>query len=73
MKKSLKNPTTTSLLKDLDTIFKTAMVEGNLAIALKAKELQHKITQNDSSPHPTEFNITDLSDADLAQLIKKLT
>jgi hypothetical protein len=58
------------IFKDIQKIYKKAMEEGQLSVALKAKELQIKYTQKEN-PQPL-LSIDDLSDEHLMALYNSL-
>ena len=69
-------PSSVGILKDLEKIYLMALGKGNHSVALKVKELLGRevglFTLKNSATAKNKISLKDLSDEDIAQLIKEL-
>ncbi len=69
----MKKYTILKLLKDSESIFKAAIGDGNFSLALKVKELQWKLLQNQKdNTTANPFNLSQLSDEEINLMISQL-
>jgi len=63
------------ILNDLEYIYMQAMENGNLAVALKTKEIlgrEHGLFSQKKPPRKEEVTLEDLSDEDIKRLIEEI-
>lgn len=61
---------TDKIVDDVDLIFKLAVEQDNLSVALKAKELMYKIVF--SNKEKCKFNIKEVNEEELEDIIEDL-